>query len=167
MSIKENLHKILLMGGTLFAFNISNGTQKEKHDIPSTVLHPNDPYCAKAIRFSEQEKITIQPLICFKNGSAKQFVTLIIKGIAKNKDSDYPTKVCDLIVGAEKLLLPVAKRYAQEYPNNLMFQENLKDLKTIIKLYKKAYERTAFEDALQKLSHNTKNIYARGSEQRA
>lgn len=147
--MKENLHKILSIGKTLNALGFSSRFEKQKHNTQDDTIHPNDPYSAKALRFTTEEKLIIQPMVCLKNGFAKQFVGLLIKGIVKNKETDTPARVCDLIDDTEKLLLPQAHAYVQKYPGNIMFQENLEDLKTIVRLYRQAYKRTAEEDKSQ------------------
>lgn len=147
--MKENLHKILSIGKTLTAYGLNSGSEKQKDKIKDSTLHPHDPYSPQALHFTTEEKLLIQPMIYLKNGSAKQFVHLLIKGIVKNKDSETPTRVCDLIDEAEKLILPQALIYAQKFPDNIMFQENLKDLKMIVKLYRQAYKRAAKEDKAQ------------------
>lgn len=147
--MKENLHKILSIGKTLTAYGLICGDKKQKDENKDSTQHPYDPYSPQALRFTAQEKLLIQPMIFMKNGSARQFVHLLVRGIAKNKGSETPTRVCDLIDEAEKLILPQALIYAQKFPENIMFQENLKDLKTMVKLYRRAYKRAAEEDKAQ------------------
>ncbi len=155
--MKENLHKILSIGKAFGAHHLISCYKKQKNLSP----HPHNPYSPQALNFTTKEKLLIQPMIYLKNGSAKQFVHLLIKGIAKNKGSETPTRVCDLIDEAEKLILPQALIYARRFPDNIMFQENLKDLKTIAKLYRQAYKRAAEKDNAQiKFGHQNHAIKA-------
>lgn len=156
MNMIENLHKVLSIGSVAIALRFSSFTDKPKHEIKDKTLHPNDPYCVKSLRFTEEEQNLIEPMIFLKNGSAKQFVGLIIKGIAKNREADKPIRVCDLIDEAEKLIMPNTAKFVQEHPGNKMFQENLDDLKTIVSLYRKVYNRTAAEDAAQRVKTESK-----------